>query len=610
MDVLVLRAFAEHENPVFFRLSLAVFVMAQIAYAFLFTATLGRGHTTVTGFVATFLLVLPFSQLVPVFAWLESFHFAHVDAAIKRLGLRPTAPRAASASGEDADALWSFFHSKWQANAGFLIEAIVEAVPQALLQTSFVLATGQADGLVVGSVLLSLFVVASKGYLFCFALDAPTLVFNCCCVFFDVAALFACVVWAFSGPGGVLKPDDESNLVATWRASSLIAGAAVTAALVCLVAFATFDDHLKVRLIRANRRRSAMWLPTGRVWFDLYAVRALLLVFAPLPVAALAFTARLSLLPAVLLRTVNPAHAAHPDAFRRFFAFARRGGPAEEGHRLLELNRILRLLNASMLSRAPFLALLRARASERASNVEAIRALLREIGTDATFIVWNKLVASTQPVVPALPDDPAGAARAVRLENSKRERQRALSEFERRSAVWAFVRDPARAAEWSVDDGGDRALRVAGIVAGTLLALATPVLAVSLVLASISGTLVAARGPALWLRSPSIGVDVRCIAPMEGGAVLGLCLTAACALSGAVALLLLPRVTRFCELALVDVVDAPAEFYASADLVVEEAFKRYRVRLGERVLQAWVAERTNRDCALLVTAFLTPPARV
>jgi len=61
----------------FFYGSLLNFLAVQLTYALLFTATWAK-HRGVRGKLATFALALPFSQLVPLFAFAESFHLKAV----------------------------------------------------------------------------------------------------------------------------------------------------------------------------------------------------------------------------------------------------------------------------------------------------------------------------------------------------------------------------------------------------------------------------------------------------------------------------------------------------------------------------------------------------
>ena len=125
----------ERARPFFYG-SLLIFCTAQLTYAFLFAATWAK-QLGVRGRVATFVLALPFAQLVPLFAFAESFHIGSVDRALRRLGLTPTAdPSEALADADEdpssVDFLWSFIQAKYVAHAGFLAEALVEAVPQSV----------------------------------------------------------------------------------------------------------------------------------------------------------------------------------------------------------------------------------------------------------------------------------------------------------------------------------------------------------------------------------------------------------------------------------------------------------------------------------------------
>ena len=126
----------------FFHGSLLIFCTAQLTYAFLFAATWAK-NLGARARAATFALALPVAQLVPLFAYAESFHLRGVDRCLRRLGLTPTDDPlgAAARAGADADNggdpssvdfLWSYIQAKYVAHAGFLAEALVEAVPQSV----------------------------------------------------------------------------------------------------------------------------------------------------------------------------------------------------------------------------------------------------------------------------------------------------------------------------------------------------------------------------------------------------------------------------------------------------------------------------------------------
>jgi len=66
---------------------------------------------------------------------------------------------------------------------------------------------------------------------------------------------------------------------------------------------------------------------------------------------------------------------------------------------------------------------------------------------------------------------------------------------------------------------------------------------------------------------------------------------------------LFPSVQAFRQVCFVDIISAPPEFYASADLVCEEAYRRYRISLGQRRLARFLIEKTNADAHNIIASF-------
>ena len=177
-DVLVAYEFYTKKHFTFFYGSVLIFIAAQLSYAFLFTGTWAAKHNTV-GKCGVFLLVLPFGQLIPIFAWVESFRFPAVDHTLKWMKLQPTGVSTNVANGQyngdavDAatnylaeepviaeDSLWAYIQKKYTAHAGFLAEAFVEAIPQGVLQTVAILVLDDTSGINIFSILMSISVVA------------------------------------------------------------------------------------------------------------------------------------------------------------------------------------------------------------------------------------------------------------------------------------------------------------------------------------------------------------------------------------------------------------------------------------------------------------------
>ena len=194
-DVFVAREFYQNGFDGFFSCSVALLLVAQLSYAFMFAGTFAPTHSA-AGQALVFVLALPFGQLVPILTWVESLHLPGLTALLRALGLTPSSEaETAGSSTADADELWSAIQSKYRSHAGFLLEAIVEAVPQGLLQTVFVVVHGELTPLNALSLSFSLVVLCSKGWIFSYSLHRTTFVFNSLCIAADIVGLFASVCW-------------------------------------------------------------------------------------------------------------------------------------------------------------------------------------------------------------------------------------------------------------------------------------------------------------------------------------------------------------------------------------------------------------------------------
>ena len=197
-DVFVAREFHLEGHHGFFVCSVALLILAQFSYAFMFAGTFAPSHSP-AGQLCVFTLALPFGQFVPIFTWVESLRNAAVTRFVRRLGLKPSCDvETAAQSAADADQLWSAIQSKYRSHAGFLLEAIVEAVPQGLLQTVFIVVYGQLTPLTALSLSFSLVVLCSKGWIFSYSLHRTTFVLNSLCIAADIVGLFATVCWLAS----------------------------------------------------------------------------------------------------------------------------------------------------------------------------------------------------------------------------------------------------------------------------------------------------------------------------------------------------------------------------------------------------------------------------
>ena len=157
-DVLVAAEFYREGRMGFFYGSVAIFIVAQAAYSFMFAAAYAS-HRSPGRRLLVFAVCFPIAQAIPLFAWLESLELPCMLRLMRRLGLRPSADNERRKGPADADSLWLAFRAKFASHSGFLAEAVVEAVPQAGLQAAAALLAGSISPLNLISILLSVLVI-------------------------------------------------------------------------------------------------------------------------------------------------------------------------------------------------------------------------------------------------------------------------------------------------------------------------------------------------------------------------------------------------------------------------------------------------------------------
>jgi len=319
-DVLVACSFYNKGHMTFFWLSILIFTAAQLSYAFLFTGTWASKHSTF-GKLAVFMCVLPFGQLIPIFTWLESFRIPVIDQCLGSLSLTPTGkPKntaEAAAETSEADSLWGYIQRKYTAHAGFLAEAFVEAIPQAVLQLVAVLVVDDTSVVNIFSILMSITVVASKGYLVAYSIHRPSFVFNYLTVAADCFNLFASATWLF-----VALRAEESDPFQRhpWFLLPLMLGLVSSAfgGFATLV-FTIMDDHLKV--LHPGVYEDSILEDNETVWFDIYLIRLVAWALAIVPVSVVYISAKFAVLPVAFFGSLDPEHAISAAFYRPIFQF-------------------------------------------------------------------------------------------------------------------------------------------------------------------------------------------------------------------------------------------------------------------------------------------------
>ena len=134
-DLLVMHEFWSEGRDGCFVASLVVLLLAQLSFACVFVKEFGRQLSSKKQALAL-AAILPIAQLVPImlYAASQSEAWPWVDRVIEAVGLcNPETATQLDATPRVAS--WEAMQKKLRAHHGFLVEALVEAVPQCAIQT-------------------------------------------------------------------------------------------------------------------------------------------------------------------------------------------------------------------------------------------------------------------------------------------------------------------------------------------------------------------------------------------------------------------------------------------------------------------------------------------
>eukprot|EP01084_Bolivina_argentea_P148080 258967_1 len=199
-DIIVCVGFYQKDRLAFFGISLTIILLALIAYDIAFIFRFSRESTT--GDFCLFFCLLPISPLLPfIFYFTDSketklakFFQKHFCGFKIRFDEKYTS--------RDSSKLRQFMEEKLDRHFGFIIEALVEAFPQAILQMVAIVTYNEANTIAIISILLSMLSVSSKAFVFSIAtaMNLKQLFFNWCCAVTDFFGVFFAVSWVFYEP--------------------------------------------------------------------------------------------------------------------------------------------------------------------------------------------------------------------------------------------------------------------------------------------------------------------------------------------------------------------------------------------------------------------------
>ncbi|ETO20755.1 hypothetical protein RFI_16459 [Reticulomyxa filosa] len=235
-DVLVMQQYYDNGAMVFFWIGVTNLIVAQLCYCFVFMIRYGKdncGHR-----ILTFVLALPFAPLLSfVFYW-ASLPNNVLSRWFRKIGLTPheystnkvqkkTKQRRRRRGGggggggkeeeeEEGQELSAWLEERLYKNMGFILEAMVEAFPQSLLQMCALVYTSRVNWVTLSSIMLSLISFATKSVVFSESLDVSVFLYNWLSLICDFVGIFVVISWVFITPKGAILDSEIGHVNLSW----------------------------------------------------------------------------------------------------------------------------------------------------------------------------------------------------------------------------------------------------------------------------------------------------------------------------------------------------------------------------------------------------------
>ena len=196
-DIIVTVDFYQKDRMVFFGLSLTFIILAQLAYIFAFIVEIGYESKPGRVFLM-FLLLIPFA---PILSFI--FYLTEDPNSFMCKFLQKWFPFDVSFGSVSIDAskpkLKQWMKRKLRKHLGFIMEALIEAFPQSILQICAIVIYNEANIVSIISILISMLSVSSKTFILSiqFSMNIKTLLFNWFCCVTDFIGIFFAVSWVF-----------------------------------------------------------------------------------------------------------------------------------------------------------------------------------------------------------------------------------------------------------------------------------------------------------------------------------------------------------------------------------------------------------------------------
>eukprot|EP01084_Bolivina_argentea_P013195 24738_1 len=196
-DVIVTYQFYQHNRTVFFGLSLSFIILAQLSYIFAFIIQNGDETKPFRIFLMG-LFLLPFSPIISFIFYLTEDPHSFTSYLLQtyfpfEVNFKTTRINAKKSK------LRQWMKKKLRKHLGFIMESLIEAFPQSIIQLTAIVIYKEANIVSIISILISMLSVSSKSFILSIQLsiNIKTLFFNWLCAVTDFIGIFFAVSWAF-----------------------------------------------------------------------------------------------------------------------------------------------------------------------------------------------------------------------------------------------------------------------------------------------------------------------------------------------------------------------------------------------------------------------------
>ncbi|AYV86454.1 MAG: hypothetical protein Sylvanvirus1_50 [Sylvanvirus sp.] len=203
-DILVLQQFYEDGEQVYFYISIAILACSWVAYPTVFMFQYYRGIQHSYNHLACFLMLLCISPALPFlsvlmeeqYPWTLDFfgpwNLIHIHISNRESN---------SSNLEDQNihgTVKSFLKRSCFYQSGFIVESVMEAIPQSVLLTIYlVIHEGQYTSLHLFSLIISMLTVMSKGFIVAYSIDTRVCILSFLTVIVDLFGLYSTMAFLF-----------------------------------------------------------------------------------------------------------------------------------------------------------------------------------------------------------------------------------------------------------------------------------------------------------------------------------------------------------------------------------------------------------------------------